>query len=114
MVKIYKKGKGMTIPKGSLDKFLAAGWSLENDDEKPKKKSSGHHHSMPEEDSFTPVEDEDSDEEEYVEVDPEELASRDLSELDMDELKILAEYKGLDISGLTTTRKLRAALEALE
>ena len=114
MIKIYKKGKGMTVPKGSLDKFLAAGWSLENGDEKPKKKSSGHHHPMPEEDSFTPVEDEDSAEEEHVEVDPEELASRDLSELDMDELKILAEYKGLDISGLTTTRKLRAALEALE
>ena len=113
MVKIYKKDKEMTVPKGSLGKFLAAGWSLEND-EKPKKKSSGHHHPMPKEDSFTPVEDEASDEEEYVEVDPEELASRDLSELDMDELRILAEYKGLDISGLTTTRKLRAALEALE
>lgn len=113
MVKIYKKDKEMTVPKGSLGKFLAAGWSLENG-EKSKKKSSGHHYPMPKEDSSTPVEDEDSDEEEYVEVDPEELASRDLSELDMDELRILAEYKGLDISGLTTTRKLRAALEALE
>ena len=114
MIKIYKKGKEMTVPKGSLDKFLTAGWSLENGDEKPKKKSSGHPPPIPEEASFPPVDDADSAEEEYVEVDPEELASRDLSELDMDELKILAEYKGLDISGLTTTRKLRAALEALE
>lgn len=114
MIKIYKKGKEITVPKGSLDKFLTAGWSLENGDEKPKKKSSGHHHPMPEEDSFTPVEDEDSDDEEYVEVDPEELASRDLSELDREELRILAEYKGIDVSEMTSTRQLRNALRSLE
>ena len=54
-------------------------------------------------------------EEEDIEyVDPAELAKKPIDELDRDELKILAEYKGIDISGITSTKKLRAALRDME
>ena len=96
MVEIKKGTKILTIPAGALSKYASTGWELI----KAKK-------SAPK-----VVEDEFEEEIEYV--DPEELAEKPLNELDKEELKILAEYKGLDTKELTTAKKLRAALGALE
>lgn len=108
MVKVVKNGMTLTIPAGALKTYRSAGWELSSKKGK---------HKEPEK-AFEPqVEEQEEacEEEEEVEyVDPEELAEKPLEELDIDELRILAEYKGLDTTRLTSIRKLRSALEALE
>lgn len=114
MVNISKGNKEMSVPAGSLKKFLNAGWRLaEKSDAKSKRYSKAEEKPV-ENTGYQPDEYEECDDEEYEEVDPEELAAKPLNELDTDELRILAEYKGIDVSELKTAKKLRAALEALE
>ena len=125
LIKIYKKGhRPLTIPSGSLKKYLATGWSTSRPT-KEKKVDTPVETEVEDEDVYTPgtdsklpqedeqTEDTENDEE-FEEVDPEELEKRPLSELDKEELQILAEYKGLDISSLTTVKQLREALKSLE
>lgn len=116
MVEIKKGKLNLTVPAGSVRKYISAGWELANGSKLARK-------------SITPTltdpmenggqfEDEetsdDSTDEEVEYVDPEELAQKPLNELDREELRILAEYKGVDVTELTSTKQLRAALRALE
>lgn len=111
MVKIHKGRLALTIPAGAVRKYTLAGWELSENsksDEVTEEVSVN-------EDADTNSEAISEEEEEDVEyVDPAELAKKPIDELDRDELKILAEYKGIDISGITSTKKLRAALRDME
>ena len=134
LITIYKGNKSLTIPSGSYSRqYAPAGWSLtkpvkevpnekdliqiEKGDEEPTGDDIVDEN--PDDDLNDDLNDDDSeddfDEDEDVEyVDPEDLAKRQISTLDKDELEILAEYKGLDISKLTTIKKLKEALKGLE
>lgn len=115
LIRIHKEGhNSMIIPAGAYSMYAKAGWSRKSSSSKKSVK-------RPLEDEEITVDAEvadinqDEDEEEEVEyVDPEELAKRPLSELDKEELRILAEYKGLDPSEYTTAKQLREALKRLE
>lgn len=110
MLTVRKGNRTLSIPAGSLKKFKSAGWvytDVENtsigvDPEE-----------LTEETTDEEVEN-DSEEEDIIYVDPEELAKKPIKDLDSDELRILAEYKGIDVESITSTRGLRAALRALE
>lgn len=117
MVKMKKGRLTLSVPAGAVRKYISAGW-------KPTESSKSDE--ILDEGTFSPeTENEDEigavseSEEDYAEdeveyVDPEELAQRPLGELDKEELRILAEYKGIDISGLNSAKQLRAAIRALE
>ena len=119
MVKIRKGKMTLTIPAGAVRKYTKAGWEpiqspqldethdegdftpeFENEDEN--------------EDAAMPEDDISYEDEDVEYVDPEELAQRPLGELDKEELRILAEYKGIDTSALSTAKQFRAAIRALE
>lgn len=120
MIKITKDGKTSSVPAGSVAKFLSAGWVLLNGEAPSKKKAEPT--ISPEESTEAPTEElieeeqgedeEDTEEVEYV--DPEELMQKPLSELDKEELIILAQYKGIDTENLTTSKQLRAAIRNLD
>lgn len=120
MVKIRKGSKTLTVPAGAVRKYTAAGWKLVESSKSDEKQDS--QEKVPSNDKEDKIEDssdflgdsEESDEEEYIEVDPEELAQRPLNTLDREELAILAEFKGVDTSEITSAKQLRAALRALE
>lgn len=112
MVKIKKGKLTLTVPAGAVRKYISAGWELANGSKLTRK-------------SVTPTltdpmenggqsEDEETSDEDVEYVDPEELAQKPLNELDREELRILAEFKGIDVSEITSTKQLRAALRALE
>lgn len=114
MVKVVKDDMTLTIPAGAVKDYISTGWKLAD---------SKHTESAKEEVKSKvkePVKEDDSDSEDNYEdddvvyVDPEELAERPLEELDAEELRILAEYKGIDVSHISSVKKLRAAIEALE
>lgn len=119
MIKITKDGKTSSVPAGSLKKFLSAGWVLLNG-ETPEAPVVAEPQSKDEEVPEELIGDEQSQEDEEIEdeeveyVDPEELMQKPLSELDKDELIILAQYKGIDTDGLNTSKQLRAAIRALD
>lgn len=58
-----------------------------------------------------PVDDED---EEVEEVDITELLEKPLSELDREELELLADYKQLDVEGITSIKELRKVIREAE
>lgn len=116
-----KKGKlTLSVPAGAVRKYISAGWepteSLKSDeilDEgtfSPETKNDGEIGNVSE--SEVDYSGEFEDEVEYV--DPEELAHRPLGELDKEELRILAEYKGIDTSNLNSAKQLRTAIRSLE
>ena len=110
MVKIHKGRLALTIPAGAVRKYTLAGWELS---ENSKSDEATEEVSVNEDDTDSEAISEEEEEDiEYV--DPAELAKKPIDELDRDELKILAEYKGIDISGITSTKKLRAALRDME
>ena len=107
MVRIVKGEKTRTIPKGAMKTYLSTGWTLAED------KAS--HIKAEQAPATEPEYTEEVEEEEDVEyIDPEDLLNRPLSELDLDELRILAEYKGIDTSNLNTSKRLRAAISSLD
>lgn len=114
MVEIRKGSKILTIPAGALKRYASAGWELTDSKstKAPMGEAKAEKYTEPEKPVEEEVEDEFEEDVEYV--DPEELAEKPLSELDKEELQILAEFKGLDTTELTTAKKLRAALGALE
>lgn len=120
MVEIRKGSKTLTIPAGAIRRYASAGWALATSSEQKLEES------IQENAPFTDKTDEietysDTEEsveepeieEEYIEVDPEELAQRPLNTLDREEISILAEYKGIDTAGMTA-KQIRAALRGLE
>lgn len=121
MVNIKKGKQRLSIPIGSLKKYTSTGWEIDDNTDSSYASSKDPvvlHQANPEPDGdngsdLENNEDED-DSEEFEYVDPEDLAKKPLDELDIEDLKILAEYKGIDISDLRTAKKLRAAIEALE
>lgn len=105
MLVIHKGDKERVIPAGAYEMYASAGWSLDKEIEKDISKSV----SEPLlEESEEPVE------EEIEYVDPEELATRPLNELDKDELRILAEFKGIDVSVHRSSKQLREMIRSLE
>lgn len=110
MIRIVKGEKTRTIPKGAMKTYLSTGWTLAED-----KASHVKAEQAPVTEPEYTEEVEGVEEEEDVEyIDPEDLLNRPLSELDLDELRILAEYKGIDTSNLNTSKRLRAAISALD
>ena len=113
LTKIVKEGQDpMIIPAGAYKMYAKAGWAKEKSSRRNKKEEEKPQVKEPEIEE-PQVEDEEEDEDvEYV--DPEDLAKRPLGELDKEELQILAEYKGIDISKHTTSKQLREAIRALD
>lgn len=112
LIKIVKEGQNpMTIPAGAYKMYAKAGWVKEKSSRRNKKEEEKPHVEEPEIEEPQAEEEEDEDVE-YV--DPEDLAKKPLGELDKEELQILAEYKGIDISKHTTSKQLREAIRALD
>lgn len=119
MVEIRKGSKTLTVPAGAVRKYTSAGWKLtgsskSEDKVENREKVPSNNKEDENEDSGEAGEDLLESEYEEIEVDPEELAQRPLNTLDREELTILAEFKGIDTSEITSAKQLRAALRALE
>ena len=118
MIQIRKGKKIISIPTGSVHKYTSSGWELYNPSKSEQKDKDGKNVAETTKDDLYDENTENADEydeDDDVEyVDPDELERKSLSELDTEELKILAEYKGIDTSELKTAKKLRAALESLK
>lgn len=117
MVKMKKGRLTLSVPAGAVRKYISAGWEPTESSKSEEILDEGAlSHETENEDEIGDVSESEADyaEDEVEYVDPEELAQRPLGELDKEELKILAEYKGIDISGLNSARQLRAAIRSLE
>lgn len=113
LIKIVKEGQDpMIIPAGAYRMYAKAGWVKEKSSRRNKKEEEKPQVKNPEPKIEEPEVEEE--EEDVVYVDPEDLAKRPLGELDKEELQILAEYKGIDISKHTTSKQLREAIRALD
>ena len=113
LIKIVKEGQDpMTIPAGAYRVYAKAGWVKEKSSRRNKKEEEKPQVENPEPKIEEPEVEEE--EEDVVYVDPEDLAKKPLGELDKEELQILAEYKGIDISKHTTSKQLREAIRALD
>lgn len=118
MIAIKKGARHLSIPKGALKKYTATGWEI--DDEITESYTSSEDPINSHQENFNPDEEagsdhsDEEDDSEFEYVDPEDLAKMPLDELDIEDLRILAEYKGIDITDLRTAKKLRAAISALE
>lgn len=123
MVEIRKGDRVLSVPAGAVKKYTSAGWIVkvsksEKKVSKDKELSSKENEALAGDHTQDDGEWDDSDYEDAAEdedyVDPEELAARPLEELSTEELRILAEYKGIDVTELRSAKKLRAAIAALE
>lgn len=113
LIKIVKEGQDpMIIPAGAYRMYAKAGWVKEKSSRRNKKEEEKPQVKNPEPKIEEPEVEEE--EEDVVYVDPEDLAKKPLGELDKEELQILAEYKGIDISKHTTSKQLREAIRALD
>lgn len=115
MIKIRKGSKTLLIPAGAYDTIYApAGWEKEDNTakavEEPQKVEETPEplEDVPEEESDEEL-DEEGEDVEYV--DPEELNEKPLEELDFEELKILAEYLGINTKGLKSKKEVREAIK---
>lgn len=113
LIKIVKEGQNpMIIPAGAYKMYAKAGWAKEKSSRRNEKEEEKPQVEEPEIEEPQVEEEEEDEDVEYV--DPEDLAKRPLGELDKEELQILAEYKGIDISKHTTSKQLREAIRALD
>lgn len=108
MITIMKGSKTLDIPVGAYNTYASAGWRRLEDATSPKPvKDKGNARAKTKEAPVEPV----SEPEEDVEyVDPEELLEKPLEDLDFEELKLLAEYLGIDFSGMKTSKAIRSAI----
>lgn len=109
MVKIMKGSKVLVVPGGAYrDVYASSGWVLAEAEAapKPQKPEAKPPKKEPEQ---VPEEVEDDENVEYV--DPEELLEKPLEELDYEELKILAEYLGIDTTGMRNSKSIRSAIK---
>ncbi len=133
MITIRKGNRVLSIPSGAYKTYASAGWVRAEEDEVHSDKDENLNSLSQEPDldenpkSGADPEQEkplsssnsegdndtegDEDEEDVIYVDPEELKERPLSELDNEELQILAEYMGIDTEEIKTSKALRAELK---
>lgn len=113
LIKIVKEGQDpMIIPAGAYKMYAKAGWAKEKSSRRNEKEEEKPQ--VEEQEIEEPQVKEEEEDEDVEYVDPEDLAKRPLGELDKEELQILAEYKGIDISKHTTSKQLREAIRALD
>ena len=113
MVTITKGDKTLVIPNGALRTYLEAGWNKEDLAKVDTKQTPKVTDSKKSDKKETPVEKakvEEEPEEDVIYVDPEDLMEKPLEELDYDELKILAEYLGIDVKNMKSSKVLKAAI----
>ena len=112
MVEIIKGSRKMTIPSGAYETYASAGWELATEPRKGQEKPAAEK-KKPEKAKAEPEpEVEEEIEEDVIYIDPEDLLEKPLEELDFEELKILAEYKGIDIKGMKSSKMLREAIKS--
>ena len=123
LIKIYKGDKSMLIPAGAYKyQYAPAGWLIEG--KSHIKNESDHMHMeeikppvVPEENSLEDEYEKESEEEmeeeseETEDKEIQDIEEKPLSELTVPELRLLAEHKGIDITGLTSAKKLRDAIK---
>lgn len=123
MIEIYKHDKSLLIPSGAYALYASNGWKKSNKDSEDANStvaqldlkdsnletvgSSGDAYTF--EESSEELDDENDEDVEYV--DPKDLEEKPLEDLAYDELRILAEYRGLDVKKLKSTKALREALK---
>lgn len=119
LIRIYKNEKYLTIPAGAYKhQYAPAGWHLEHDSHITKSMKSPQVHETEPVDENEEIEQEEMEESvddvEAVESndDVEDLEEKPLSELTVPELRVLAEHKGIDITGLTSAKRLREAIKS--
>ena len=121
MVTIVKGSKTLKVPAGAYDKIYApAGWMLQgekilkNDGEKPVDDKTNIQKAKNQKTDKIRNQEETQEVEPEVEieyVDPEDLLEKPINELDYEELKILAEYLGIDTKGLRSSKSLKEAIK---
>lgn len=123
LLKIVKDGKALVIPQGAYKtQYAPAGWVIEEPDglKKPSKDTmvddtEAQEKNQPEwfeneaeeEDSSNETECDDDDSDYYTM-----LEETPLSELGLADLRALAEYKGIDLTGVTSVKKIREAIQS--
>lgn len=101
LLKIVKDGKALIIPQGAYrTQYAPAGWVVEEPDGSSDDATEGDSDELDDTD-----EDEDDDYYTMLEETP-------LSELDLADLRALAEHRGIDITGITSAKKIREAIQA--
>ena len=111
MVEIIKGSRKMTIPSGAYETYASAGWELGTEPKKEQAKPAAEK-KKPEKAKAEPEPEVEEVEEDVIYIDPEDLLEKPLEELDFEELKILAEYKGIDIKGMKSSKMLREAIKS--
>lgn len=124
MVTIHKEGLTRTVPMGAyVSQYASLGWSIspnkplngvEGTNTPLAHKKSLNNDLTTSESDHEQVDEPDTEEleEEDVEyVDPEDLKEKPLNELDYEELRILAEYLGINLRGLKNKRDVKQAIE---
>lgn len=118
MITIRKGNRILSIPSGAYKTYASAGWvkdgeqiEAETQVEEVVEETTEEPEVEPEAATESEAEEESEEEEEVEYVDPEELKEKPLSELDFEELQILAEYLGIDIKNLKTSKALRAEIK---
>lgn len=121
MVTIHKEGLTRTVPMGAyVSQYASLGWSISSCAEGTNTPSA---YKKPLNDDLTTsesdvvqttepdTEESEEDEEDIEYVDPEDLKEKPLNELDYEELRILAEYLGINLRGLKNKRAIKQAIE---
>lgn len=114
LIRIYKGKKSLQIPSGAYKyQYAPYGWTLDRENEI---KNTEVETSQPDEEKEeSGYENEASEvEEEQESFDIEDLEEKPLSELTVPELRELAEHKGVDVTGLTSAKKLREAIKEVQ
>ena len=124
LLKIVKDGKALVIPQGAYrTQYAPAGWVVEEPDglKKPSKDIEVGNTEAPDTEqpdgSADDATEGDSDELDDADEDEDDdyytlLEETPLSELDLADLRALAEHKGIDITGITSAKKIREAIQA--
>ena len=112
MVEITKGSRKMTIPSGAYIVYASAGWELATEHKEEQVKPAAEK-KKPEKAKAKPVEPVAEEvEEDVIYIDPEELLEKPLEELDFEELKILAEYKEINIKGMKSSKAIREVIRS--
>lgn len=111
MIEIVKGSRTITIPNGAYALYASNGWVRKEDAPKPIKETKGAKKHKEEEPKLDEPEEESGEEDDVEYIDPKELLEKPVEELDYEELRLLAEYLGVDIKGMTTSKAIRAAIK---
>lgn len=111
MIKIVKGSRSITIPNGAYPAYASAGWVKAGDTLEESKKTKTSKKPKEEESKVTEIEPEPVEEEDVEYIDPKDLMEKPIEDLDYEELRLLAEYLGIDIKGMNTSKAVRAAIK---